>query len=50
MSLSGSPKLQALRKAAPEDYFENGRKYNGFLKDKYMYPCDEVNKIPFSGI
>lgn len=24
------------------NYMENGRIYQGFKKDKYMFPCDEV--------
>ena len=38
---NGPPSLPGV----PQDYWENGRKYHGFRKGKYMFPCDEVGHI-----
>jgi len=38
------PPLVSSVAAPPADYEENGRKYHGYRKGSYMYPCDEVSK------
>ncbi|KAF7857027.1 hypothetical protein EAF04_009787 [Stromatinia cepivora] len=39
-----SPAPSSDHQLPPPDYYENGRLYHGFHKEKYMFPCDEDEK------
>ncbi|QSZ29604.1 hypothetical protein DSL72_004120 [Monilinia vaccinii-corymbosi] len=41
-SVSPAPPANPIK--APRDYYENGRLYHGFHREKYMFPCDEDEK------
>ncbi|KAG9227985.1 hypothetical protein BJ875DRAFT_478860 [Amylocarpus encephaloides] len=50
MTSNGTPCVAAPPGPAPEpriaeNYTENGREYHGFRRGKYMFPCDEMDRM-----